>query len=292
VAVSVVLGTVTFIVAGYRLFGIGTLALIKRTAVPHAKNDDIIPNIAEADTGKTDQPPILTPTILLEDGNEASANHRSILSTVTSESRKEPHGDLKLLKCLAEQVLPKQVASSYPFWKRLYSLCNDGDDFDHMFSKVNEEKQTLFVLQVLPVQSVDDDETTEPLVIGAYSDTPWEAASHRSKFHGGPNTCLFRLHKGSADDGKIQSYKWTGKNRYFQLCDRRKQRFVFGCTGNDEKDVNDPSTESRSSFGLCIGDNFQRGTTHKCQTFDNEPLVQSHSFEILNMEVYGFRVLR
>ncbi|KAL3811463.1 hypothetical protein ACHAXA_004760 [Cyclostephanos tholiformis] len=163
-------------------------------------------------------------------------------------------------------------------WKRLYSLARDGDSFEQFLRLVEGHDRT--VLNVL---------TTHGRLFGGYADTRWEAQHTRhnaSDFYGSAQACLFRFPNYGADtegkkpgddeDNKIIIYKWSGINRYIQLCDSAKRALAFGGGGDD------------GYFGLCIEDDFRRGTTGRCSTFQNEALCEEGYFECKDLEVWGF----
>jgi TLD len=84
------------------------------------------------------------------------------------------------------------------------------------------------------------------------------------------------------DRGKttVKWYRWTGANRYIQLCDVKHKMLAFGGGGTD------------GSFGLCVTHDFQVGSTGPCATFNNEPLCgpdeHCENFAIVDLEIYGF----
>ena len=73
----------------------------------------------------------------------------------------------------------------------------------------------------------------------------------------------------------LKVFKWTGKNRYFQLCSVSNQRLAFGGGGLD------------GNFGLCVEGDFVCGSSGYCETYGNEPLAPEPTFFIKDMEVYG-----
>ncbi|KAL9180566.1 hypothetical protein ACHAXT_011019 [Thalassiosira profunda] len=156
-------------------------------------------------------------------------------------------------------------------WKRIYSLARDGDSFDQFLRLVEGHDRTVLVVK-----------TTKLEVFGGYADTRWEARHFRqsaNEFYGSAQACLFKFPGCGVPGGKedrIAIYKWSGQNRYVQLCDAADRRVAFG-GGGDEGD-----------FGLCIEDDFRRGTTGHCSTFENEPLCDGGFFDVLDMELYGF----
>jgi len=175
------------------------------------------------------------------------------------------------MKSVALAVLPPSVR--YCRWKRLYSLSRDGDSFEAFLRHVGGWKRTLLVLS-----------TSRGEIFGAYADSPWENQHHSlgATFYGSAQACLWRLEgSGRNEDGNgatssIAVYKWTGANRYIQLCDSQAKLIAFGGGGDD------------GDFGLCVEDDFRRGSTGRCETFGNEPLCQQDQFDIVDLECYGF----
>jgi len=179
---------------------------------------------------------------------------------------------------IAQTALPTSVA--FAQWKRLYSLVRDGDSFSTMLRMVSKYKQTLLV-----VKATDDS------VFGAYADSPWESQHKHSighAFYGSAQAFLFSIDNDNDNDesnnaNNINIYKWTGKNRYIQFCDVTNKLLAMGGGGKE------------GSFGLCVEDDFRRGSTGRCETFDNECLVGNNEdkqhdarFNILDLEIWGF----
>merc|ERR1711957_797627 len=77
-------------------------------------------------------------------------------------------------------------------------------------------------------------------------------------------------------DEEVRIFPWAGKNNFVQLCDVQKERLAMGSGG------------CGTNFGLVIEDGFSCGRTGKCDTFDNDPLIDGEQFEVLKFEVYGF----
>jgi len=177
-------------------------------------------------------------------------------------------------------------------WKRLYSLIRDGDSFEQFLHRVEGHDRTVLVVK-----------TTTGSVFGGYADTRWEARHarrHASEYYGSAQAFLFRFpnyvsSKSSPDEEKDQGendaveievgesnendviiYKWSGANRYIQLCDASRKTIAFG-GGGEEGD-----------FGLCIEDDFRRGTSGRCSTFENEALCEEGYFFVMDLEVWGF----
>jgi Oxidation resistance protein len=170
---------------------------------------------------------------------------------------------LKQMTDIAENALPPNVLFSK--WKRLYSLQRDGDSFVGAFMKrVQHEDRTLLVVQ-----------TTNHEIMGAYSNSPWKGhgTSGSVHFYGSAQASLFSINK---DTNEINVYKWTGKNRFIQVCDMQHKLIALGGGGKE------------GEFGLCIEDDFRIGSTGPCETFDNPQLCSENQFDILNIECWGF----
>jgi hypothetical protein len=99
-----------------------------------------------------------------------------------------------------------------------------------------------------------------------------------NEFYGTGQAFLFRFVEEEEEEQwqRVVVYKWSGVNRYIQLCDAGRRIIAFG-GGGDE-----------GVFGLCIEDDFRRGTTGQCETFQNEPLCEEGYFDVLDLEVWGF----
>ena len=187
---------------------------------------------------------------------------------------------------IACHVLPKTVAFSR--WRRLYGLGRDGDSFDGCLRMIGNTSKTLMVVR-----------TSKGSIFGGYAESPWHSQAQHgdARFFGSAAACLWsfsssssssnrnpssgRVGGGSGNDknGKtktIQVYKWTGKNRYIQLCDMSHKMIAFGGGGDD------------GAFGLCVQEDFQRGSTGPCDTFDNQPLCPEDNFDIVDVEFWEF----
>lgn len=160
----------------------------------------------------------------------------------------------KQRQSLAIEALPMTVADRS--WKRIYSLERDGDSFETFLNKVAGEGETILVLR-----------TSRGHLFGGYADHAWE---RQKEYYGSGKACLFRM---NGDKAKV--YKWSGLNRLVQHVDGDKSRIIMGAG-------------TSGGFGLCVEDNFRRGSTAQSETYENEPLCPDHLFEVESFEVYGF----
>lgn len=204
--------------------------------------------------------------------NPQTEGLEEMLTTVTIEE--EPPSEYpfcahilspETMKTLACQALPASLL--FNRWNRLYSLARDGDSFDTMLRLVKGSEKTLLVIR-----------TTTGEVFGSFADSEWRAqhSAHQARsFYGGGQSRLFKILKTNND---VKIYKWTGANRFFQICDYEKKMLAMGGGGTD------------GAFGLCVQDDFKRGSTGRCETYGNDPLSDENrgSFDILDLEVWGF----
>lgn len=161
---------------------------------------------------------------------------------------------------IASAVLPKTI--SFCRWDRMYDLERDGDSFDGCLRIVGQTRRTLLVIR-----------TSKGEVFGGYADAAWATQQFATaKFYGGASACLFKVE----DDERIKAFQWSGMNRYIQLCDTSRKMLAFGGGGGD------------GAFGLAVEEDFQRGSTGHCDTFNNEPLCDSGNFDIIDLEIWGF----
>jgi len=141
-------------------------------------------------------------------------------------------------------------------WKRIYSLSRDGDSFSTMLRHVQNENRTIVVIR-----------STKGDIFGGFVDSPWECK--HDGFYGSAQAFLFKYQNNT-----ISTYKWTGVNRYIQFCDSTSKAIAMGGGGGH--------------FGLCVEDDFRRGSTGRCETFGNDPLMDEEQFNVLELEIWGF----
>ena len=177
------------------------------------------------------------------------------------------------MKNIVSLGLPSSLL--YSKWKRLYSLQRDGDSFEGAFlPRVRNYPRSVLVIK-----------TTCGSIFGGFADSPWKGELGNiysntvkdASFYGSAQACLFSCNNNNeADKDDVLVYKWTGANRYCQLCDLKNKMIAFGGGGKS------------GEFGLCVEDDFRVGSTGHCETFDNKPLCETSYFEILDVECWGF----
>jgi hypothetical protein len=198
----------------------------------------------------------------------------------------------ELMKDFAQFYLPAAVRMDK--WKRLYSLTRDGDSFQTFVNNVARFPKSLIVVR-----------TTREDIMGAYNEASWEVThkhEEAAKFYGSGQSFLFKVSTAANEDvsfapmnlendgapsalrgtetpakkERIVIYKWTGANRYIQLCDGHRKLVAMGGGGN------------KGTFGFCLEDDFAVGSSGPCETFGNEPLASEETFDVLDVEVWGF----
>ena len=199
-------------------------------------------------------------------------------------------------------------------WHRPYSLSRDGDSFQTMMEKCGGYRHTILVCR-----------TTDGDVLGGYADTAWKLGGCNT-FFGSGRAFLFATRPDLSDDerewrdlksgifgrgnnrrrqkrsrpsseggaecintapkedqaGKderdagIYIFPWTGNNTYSQVCNAQLEKLAMGGGG---------------SFGFIVQENFSKGSTGPCSTFNNPRLIRDPSgcFEIVDLEVYGLK---
>lgn len=234
---------------------------------------------------------LLPPVVIVkeEDGN-TSTSTLSILSPIQ-------------IHALRIAVLPSTL--HHRPWKRIYSLARDGDSFVTFRHRMEEwhggsstscsstsnsghqgrhsnQSSTLLVVK-----------TSNGEIIGGYADipiVPWASTGSNSA----AKSCLFKLNiitntKTASLEvvvdvyGKQESCMLSNKKIIF---DSTRRIIAFG--GSDSAK---PSFDDDAGFGLCLTDNFVRGTTSKCAAYQmNAPLISDPGgiFDVLDVEVWGF----
>jgi len=216
--------------------------------------------------------------IYIQDYDYEDDNITSLSPVVTiKEKESSPDFLLSLLQmnALREAVLPTGL--HHRPWKRIYSLIRDGDSFVAFRKQLEDwhgsqgHQSSILVVK-----------TTTGEVIGGYASIPIVPLA--SSLGSAAGSCLFRLNtKDDNDTEKIvevygKSYTATKKIVF----DATRCMIAFG--GGDDSDGID------EGFGLCLDDNFARGTTARCSAFQNEPLVSNQDgiFDVLDIEIWGF----
>ena len=169
----------------------------------------------------------------------------------------------EMLQQVVDEALPSNL-QMYSTWKRLFSINLHGDCVSTMLNQCKSFRHTMIVLK-----------TSQGTLLGGFASEPWKvrAGFNKCSYYGTGASFLFSDYPGEPGR-RFSFYKWVGANDYCQLCDTDTGRIALGGGGN---------------FGLVIEDNFLKGSTGPCDTFDNPSLVPGFdgTFDILEFEVYG-----
>jgi len=221
------------------------------------------------------------------DSFESLENEEDIWGDLKVEIEPEPptkfrHVPPILTKSMIAEFVKHYLPASLRLlkWKRIYSLSRDGDSFQTFLANVEKWQKTLLVVR-----------TNREDLFGAFCDDAWGGLRNEMEtptYYGSGQSFLFKISKAKSEDvsfaphnsvqetEQIVAFKWTGANRYVQLCDPNKKLIAMGGGG------------ITGSFGLCLADDFSVGSSGPCETFGNEPLASQEHFDILDVEVWGF----
>ena len=179
------------------------------------------------------------------------------------------------MNALREAILPTGL--HHRPWKRIYSLITDGDSFVAFRKQLEEwhgsqgHQSSILVVK-----------TTTGELIGGYASIPIVPLA--SSLGSTAGSCLFRLNTKKEDDTEniveVHGKSYTATKKI--VFDATRCMIAFG-GGDDSEGVDE-------GFGLCLDDNFARGTTARCSAFQNEPLVSNQDgiFDVLDIEIWGF----
>ena len=170
---------------------------------------------------------------------------------------------------LTPQMMKDMILHGLPLqhrfqrWTRLFSLLRDGSSFKTFVKNVANHQRTLLVVQ-----------TSMGETFGAYASSTWKSDKRNgyvgSKFYGTGECFLFRsvargknLRKGRSfrdepDADSVEVFKWTGANMLCQYFDAEEGKLAMGGGGE------------AGTFGLCLEDDFLRGSTGPTATFGNK----------------------
>jgi len=144
--------------------------------------------------------------------------------------------------------------------KRLYSSEKQGFSVRTLFSSAENLEPTFILIK-----------TDKGILIGAFISTSWTAWTSNTKGNyswSGDNTSfIFIL------SPRIKAFKASRANTNFFQPTAEGVSFGYGI---DKK------------IGLHMDADLLSGSTNRCETYNNEPLVEGGIFKIQQVEVYGF----
>lgn len=180
------------------------------------------------------------------------------------------------------EQLPDSLKGSS--WNRCFAIGRDGDSFVTFLDCCSYFNQSLVVIR-----------TMQGHILGGFVSRTWKVqAADRHSYYGTGQSFLFCSHPDEAymlrgttnentsnttaqlcsDDIPLRFYHWSGVNDYCQICDTDRQILCMGGEGD---------------FGWIVKENFERGQTGHCRTYNNPPLCHTWTFDIADFEVYGLQ---
>jgi len=171
----------------------------------------------------------------------------------------EPVLDIDMAEQL-RQKLPRRVRLS-PSWNLLYSLDQDGTSMTTMYYKVKDKGPLIVAVKDMNGQ-----------VFGAFVS---ESLKQRPSYYGTGECFLWKyVHPKESETflPKIKFYLWTGRNEYMILSEHN----YLAIGGGDGR------------VGLWMDSDLERGSSARCDTFENEVLSSTPEFDCMGFEVWGF----
>lgn len=181
-----------------------------------------------------------------------------------------------MIQQLHDEGLPDALQMNR--WERCFAIGRDGDSFLTFFNRCAPYQHTLIVIK-----------TVSGHILGGFATESWAVRGGHTKGHsyyGTGQSFLFCNHPGvlpgydaDVDPSKeLTIYTWSGDNNYCQICNVDEQKLAMGGHGD---------------FGLVLNENFYRGQTGRCRTYNNPPLTPdlAGQFEVESFEVYGLAPL-
>lgn len=156
-------------------------------------------------------------------------------------------------------------------WERCFAIGRDGDSFLTFTQFCAPYQYTLIAIK-----------TVSGHLLGGFATESWGGKRKKHSYYGTGQSFVFCDHPAvlpgyDADldpTKELSLYSWSGDNNYCQICNSGEQKLAMGGVGD---------------FGLIVQENFNRGQTGRCRTYNNPPLTPDPAglFEIESLEVYG-----
>jgi hypothetical protein len=215
-----------------------------------------------------------TSTTTTTTNNNKSSNNDDFLpqlyypkreGTTNSSTSSQKINDDENPPILNQQVHVPQIESVLPIefrgydWERVFSTETHGLNIDRFYLAAHSHRATLLV-----IQDVQGD------IFGAFNTETWKPHYGELEYFGSGQSFLFTFarkqqqqhgHNNHNNIPEIEAYMWTGANSYFMLA--TDESIAVGGGGK--------------GFGLFIDGDFKAGTTARCTTFGNVPLVSKSS---------------
>ncbi|ORX97117.1 TLD-domain-containing protein, partial [Basidiobolus meristosporus CBS 931.73] len=144
-----------------------------------------------------------------------------------------------------------------PSWKLLYSIDQHGASIHTMYKKLRDYEGSI----ILALKDNEDN------TFGAYLSEPFQP---HPGFYGNGECFLWKMTNASLSEPEIKVYTSSGENGYYILSD-----LGFIAVGSSD-----------GKYGLWLDDQFEKGVTNRCSTFDNDPLTIP-KFTCIELEIWG-----
>ncbi|GES89619.1 TLD-domain-containing protein [Rhizophagus clarus] len=178
---------------------------------------------------------------------------KSLMTPIELRGRKadtDPVLDIDMAEQIRQQ-LPRRVRLA-PSWNLLYSLDQDGTSMTTMYHKVKDKGPLIVVIK-----------DTDEQVFGAFVS---ESLKQRPSYYGSGECFLWKYAKeGETLPPIVKFYKWTGRNEYMIL----SEHDYLAIGGGDGR------------TGLWVDSDLERGSSVRCDTFDNEVLSSTPDFDCM-----------
>lgn len=174
-----------------------------------------------------------------------------------------PKFHLKLLKAdtnLIDEKFVYNISSYLPGylynkeWELLYKKIQHGTSYKTLLSNCYNKGECIFIIK-----------DSCGYKFGGFMSE--QLGKHKDQFYGTGTCFLFKI-----NNEDITIYRSSMQNEYFIACD--EEGFGMG---------SDPF------YGIFVENNLSQGSSHFCNTFNNDQLSSKRTFKISNIEIYGFR---
>jgi hypothetical protein len=139
-------------------------------------------------------------------------------------------------------------------WLLLYSLKKHGAAMHSIFERCKSHRYSLLCLS-----------DSDGVVFGGMASEEWK--DRKDRYFGSGESFLFSF-KGD----KFVKYTWTRSNSYFMLASHGIGLAMGG----------------GQNFGLFVSPDLMHGSSDHCETFGSAALSRKKTFDVVNIEVWGF----
>ena len=170
-------------------------------------------------------------------------------------------------------MIRKNISSKYRMnnWKKVYSISTNGSSYFTLYNSIKVERPCIFAIL-----------TSNNDIIGAYLANGIHSYSHDLKSNYFDSFVFsFSINKTKGTprwktNKKASIYRWSSKNNH--LFYGTNNFMMIGCS--------DFTSNFDKGSALWIDDRMEKGYTQHCSSFDSPPLVESGTFEIMDIEIW------